>query len=297
MVIKRVLKWLGLGLGAMIGVILIAVAAVFVHIGRDLAHRHEIVGEPPVPVPADAASVAEGLRLARLRGCAGGCHGRDSEGSVFFEFPDGSELIAPDLGRVAAKYSDGELERAIRHGVRPDGSSVLRAMPSDMFAALTDQDLGAIIAYLRSLEAGERALPDTRFGPVARILLLLFKRQIGSIMAAEVIDHDNGHSQTPPGDPSRHGFYLATTVCTECHGPDLRGYPDEGTPGLAVATAYPLEDFRTLMRSGRPLGGRELGLMAKVAQSRFAYFTDDEVAALHQYLKSRDWNLPGEARK
>jgi hypothetical protein len=53
-----------------------------------------------------------------------------------------------------------------------------------------------------------------------------------------------------------------------------------------MVLAYSRDDFKTLLRTGEPLGGRELGLMAGVARSRFARFSDDEITALHGYLNT-----------
>lgn len=283
--VKRTLKWIGLGLLGIAGLVVIAVILVYIIMGRDLARTYDIEGET-VAVPSDAASIEEGQRLAQLRGCSGGCHGRTTNGGVMMELFDGTRVVAPDLADIAARYSTTELERAIRHGVKPDGTSVLRIMPSEMFSTLSDRDLGLILAYLRSQPAGEQTLPEPSYGPIARVMAFFFKRKIGSLLAAEMIDH-----QQPPPEPDdeeSYGRYLADTVCSECHGSDLRGAPDGSAPSLAIALAYSREDFETLMRTGKPLGGQELRLMADVARSRFTRFTDDEITALHGYLSAQE---------
>ncbi len=282
--VKRFAKWVGLGLLGIAGVLVFAVMVVYIAMGRDLARSFDVAGED-IAVPSGAASIEEGQRLAKLRGCAGGCHGRTTGGGVMIELFDGTRVVAPDLGEIAARYSTRDFERATRHGVRPDGTSVLRIMPSEMFSSLSDRDLGLILAYLRSQPTGEQPLPEPVYGPVARVMGFFLKRQIGSLLAAEVIEHQ--HPPPPESaDETAYGRYLANTVCTECHGNDLRGSPDGSIPGLAMVLAYSREDFETLMRTGEPLGGRELGLMANVSRGRFARFTDDEISALHRYLNS-----------
>ncbi len=75
-----------------------------------------------------------------------------------------------------------------------------------------------------------------------------------------------------------------------CHASDLAGTPPGSfhpTPDLAVAAAYDRADFHTLMRSGKALGGRELGLMSQTARNNFSAFTDAEVDALYDYLVAR----------
>ena len=96
--------------------ILLAVAAIYVMIGSDLSQSFEVAGTE-IAVPDDEASIAEGERLARLRGCYDGCHGKATTGSILIEMPDGTHIVAPDLGRAARKYSIEELDRLIRHGI------------------------------------------------------------------------------------------------------------------------------------------------------------------------------------
>jgi mono/diheme cytochrome c family protein len=82
------------------------------------------------------------------------------------------------------------------------------------------------------------------------------------------------------------GRYLALSICSECHGPDLSGdeTPDFVAPALGVVAAYSLEEFRHLMRTGEPIGGRELGLMRVRAQRGLSHLTDSEIEALYEYL-------------
>jgi mono/diheme cytochrome c family protein len=86
------------------------------------------------------------------------------------------------------------------------------------------------------------------------------------------------------------GRQLVATQCGDCHGPDLRGaepIPDLHTPGLGIAAAYDLEQFRTLMRTGLPPDGRDLGLMREAAVDDLTHYTDAEIDAIHAYLRAR----------
>jgi cytochrome c553 len=282
---RKVLRWIGISFGGIVGLALLGTTIVYIVIGTDLSKTFD-VPLTEVAVPVDCASYAEGQRLARTRGCFNGCHGDTVTGDVFFEVPDGTVLVSPDLAAAAKKYSAAELERIIRHGVRPDGTSVLLPMPSEMFYNLSDVDVGSIIGFLQSQTPREEPLPQTYFGPLARVMLLLFKQDTGTILAAESIDHDLARLDASPGDPEEYGKYLAMTSCTECHGPELRGWPDDNVPSLAIVAAYSLEDFTTLLRTGEPIGDRELDLMAEVATQRFSHFTGQEIAALHAYLRT-----------
>ena len=93
----------------------------------------------------------------------------------------------------------------------------------------------------------------------------------------------------PPTQALALGRHLALTTCTECHGPDLNGYPGEDAPSLIVAKAYSTQDFMRLMRTGITASGKEsaTGLMTLVGRGRAIAMTDDEVRALKLYLDSR----------
>jgi len=283
---KRIVRRILLVLAGILALAVIVLASVYVYFEVQLG----ITYAPPVAtleVPGDEASIAEGERLARTRGCMGGCHGKQTEGSIFFELPDGTRVVAPDLGRIADAYSIEELEHAMRHGVRPDGTSVIDIMPSSMLTGLTDSDIAAIIAFLQSRSPGSDELPSRRLGPIVRAMLMYFSwTQDWTILAAGGIDHDVSPPDSVPEEPLELGRYVAMTMCTECHGNDLRGRPDEGFPSLAIVAAYSLGDFSTLMRTGVPIGDRELDLMKEIALTRGAYLTDSEVESLHIFLQT-----------
>lgn len=284
MQLRRILRWLVIGVGGLVAIAVLGVVAIYVLVGVELDQTFDIP-TTELHVASDEATIAEGERLARIRGCNGGCHGKTVNGNVFFEVPDGTVIVAPDLGRVAQEYSVGELERLIRHGVRPDGTSVILPMPSTMFCNLSDEDLGAIIAFLKAQPPGDENLPSTSAGPLGRLMFFYYGSITGSILAAELIDHDAPRISPVSDDPSERGRYLAMTACTECHGDDLQGGADGFAPTLAIVAAYSLDDFRKLMRTGEPVGGRKLDLMATVARSRFAHFSDAEITDIHGYLQ------------
>lgn len=283
---KRFFKWLGIGLGSLVGLVAVALAVAYMFMERRLNTVYDIEGTAVV-VPDDAASIAEGARLARLRGCNGGCHGEVAGGNVFFEVPDGSRIVAPDLGRIAQDYTVAELERAIRHGIRPDGTSVIAIMPSSMFHWLTDDDLGKIMAFLATQDPAHTPPPEQRVGPLMRAMLYYYENKYDwKILAAERIDESAPPIVLSPGDELAFGEYLARTVCTECHGDKLEGAPATGIPGLGVIAAYSLDDFVKLMRTGKPIGDRKLELMEEVALGRFAHFSEEEIDALYAYLQA-----------
>lgn len=276
---KRLLRWIGIGIGILAVLIVIAVAVIYVISERILERRYEAPAVA-LTIPSDAASLDAGRRLATLRGCFAGCHGKRAEGAVLFDDPLIARIVAPNLTRAVRKYSDAELATVIRHGLRPDGRSVV-VMPSEEFAALNDADLGRIIGYLKSLPAAEGPEPDIRLRLLGRLGLVLGKyRTTAQIIAATSAPPDTAEPQAAAGR------YLARTLCGHCHGPDLRGSsnPAFTAPALQIVMAYPAEAFRQFMRSGVALGGRELRVMSGVAREQLHDLTDDEIAALYAYL-------------
>jgi len=203
-------------------------------------------------------------------------------GGVFIDEPVLARLVAPDLTAAARRYSDAELERIIRRGVRPGGRSVV-GMPSEMFRALSDADLARILAFIRSAPPTNGPGPSVAVGPLGRLGLVLGKYHPAAVLALR--DATAAPPEAPPAEDSLAlGRYLALTSCTECHGLDLRG--GDGRPALAVAATYSPEEFRHFFRSGQAKGGRELELMSDMARKRFSHFTDREVRALHAYLRT-----------
>jgi mono/diheme cytochrome c family protein len=285
---RRILRYAGFGAVGIVLLLVMAVAFVGMAGGRRLSVTHEVRPHTFV-TPEDSMAAAEGERLAAYWGCTG-CHERDGSGGVFFETPLGDRLVAPNLTRIVHEYSPAELERAIRHGVRrKDGRSVV-VMPSAMYAGISDEDLGKVIGYLRSLPQVRDTLPDRRLGLMARYFVLI---EDGVLQAANV-DPAAAHPPSPdsltPASPREDtlalGRYLAHTGCPECHGPDLRGSSDGGPPDLRIAAAYTPESFRKFFQDGMGLGGRDLGLMTAVAKFRGGRLTDDEARALHAYLST-----------
>jgi mono/diheme cytochrome c family protein len=276
---SRLLRWAAVVVAGLGGLVLLAVASVYVASEVVLRRTYEVPLEA-IAVPTDSASIAEGRRLATIRGCYDGCHGTGLDGTEFWDEPWIARLVAPNLTQVATRHSDAELERIIRDGVRPDGRSTW-GMPSASFYHLSDADVGAMIAFIRSQPLSDGPATEVEVRLLARIGVLTgeFPPQ------AQVIDQDVPRlGDRPRSDTLAFGAYLARTTCSECHGLDLQGDPRGATPPLAIAAAYSREEFVRLMHTGVALGGRELGLMSDVSRRRFVHMTDDELNALHAFL-------------
>src|SRR5262249_33691256 len=81
---------------------------------------------------------------------------------------------APNLTRIVREYSDGELERVIRHGVKRDGTTTW-IMPAQMFTAMSDRDLADVIAFVRSVPLKDGPGRETTLKPLGRLGVVLGK--------------------------------------------------------------------------------------------------------------------------
>ena len=244
---------------------------------RVLQHTYAIP-TVAISIPTDPTSIIEGRRLATVRGCFGGCHGKQAEGTVLFDQPMIGCVVAPNLTAAVRKYSDSELAAIIRNGVRPGGRSLV-VMPSEAFVALTDGDVGRIIAFLRSSSVAGPG-PSISLGPIGRVGILMGKFKLASQLIAEA---------TPPPEATNeegaYGRYLARTTCAECHGTHLRGTstPAFKSADLRVVAAYSPEAL-LIIANWRPARGKEARYDARDGSGPFVVLTDAEIDALYSYL-------------
>jgi cytochrome c553 len=282
---KRLLRWVVRILAGLVVLVLVACAVVYVRSERAL-HQTYDVPAVTIAVPTDPASIMEGRRQAIIHGCFGDCHGEQVEGRLMVDDPKIARIVAPNLTTAVRNYTDSQLAVLIRNGVRPDGRSLI-VMPSEAFVALADEDLGRIIAFLRSLPAVEGPGPSVSVGPLGRIGLATGKFNVAAQMIAD--------SVPPPavnGEEEVRGRYLARTICSGCHGSNLRGTsnPDFSSPSLEIVAAYSPEAFTQLLRTGEALGGRtDFATMGPYARNHLSLLTDAEIAALYSYLHALDY--------
>lgn len=288
---KKVLKWIGFIVGGLVG-LLVLVLAVLYFIGTAKVNKTYDVPVETISIPTDAAAVQRGEHLATIFICTR-CHVENMAGKVDFTVPGMLTVPTPNLtvgaGGVGSFYTDADWVRAIRHGVGPDGRALF-IMPSKSFYYLSDEDLGAIIAYIKSLPPVDNKLPERR-------IELLGKLMDGAGMfppdAVDQINHTGPRPVAPePGVTAAYGEYLSHT-CTECHGANLNGAPF-GPPGEEVPTpnltpggelaSWSEEDFFKTMRSGVTPSGHQLNV--EMPWMYFGRMSDEELRAVWLYLQS-----------
>lgn len=226
---KGPLKWLGVGVGALLGLVLVVVGILY-GIGRSRINKAYQITPRNVVIPKDEASLVEGKRIFQYRGCEA-CHGEELEGVVYLENPAIGNVITPNMtrgeGGVGNERTDLDLVRAVRHGVSADGTGLL-FMPSTEFYYLSDQDLGAVLAYIRSKPPVKNQPAPSELSSTGFIVMNL-TRAI-TFIPAELIPHDQEPPAAPePGLSVEFGEYLALS-CPVCHGLEMNGGEIQGFP-------------------------------------------------------------------
>ena len=195
-------------------------------------------------------------------------------------------------GRVA-DWTDAELGRAIREGIRPDGTLIGPPMPFAMYRGLSDGDLAAVVAYLRTVPAVEHDPGNSEYNiplPPA------YGPPIDSVTAPD------------KAMTVEYGAYLAGPVahCLECHTPlgptgpmldtDLGrgGFEFHGPWGLSVAANitshedgladYSDDDIKTMVTQGRSPDGEPM--MPPMPYGYFARMDAQDLDAIVLYLRS-----------
>ncbi len=187
-------------------------------------------------------------------------------------------MVAANISKKIPTYSDEELFRLFKHGIKKDGTG-LWSMPAGMFVNLSEKDIYQLIAYLRTVPAVENELPKTAFSFKGRMKIISGEIISEVTMARQAVKKFNY-----PDNPTivQQGNYLALTTCTECHGYDLRGA--YGNPPLIIAKAYKEAEFVKFLHTGKALGNRELKMMSETCRTRFIHYSDEEIKCIYAFL-------------
>ena len=268
---------------------------------------------PDLHASTDAARIERGRYLALGPAHCVACHGdvRESAaaangaeaslaGGFVFDIPPGkfwTRNLTPDRETGIGALSDPQIARAMRYGVGHDGRALLPVMP---FQNLTDDDVVAVLSYLRSRPAVKHDLPERQLTP------------LGDAVFALVIKPE-GPQGTPaksitPGPTVEYGRYLANSVanCAGCHTdrdlktgkfvgqPFAGGFHMEvrGKPGLEFVTpnltphpegriaGWTEEEFVNRLRAGSGPEGSEM------PWASFRLLSEDDARALYRYLRT-----------
>lgn len=267
--------------------------ALFIFIGseRRLRAKYDMTVQP-VAALTDSASLARGRHLFQSISCSL-CHGEDGGGAIMEQDRMIGTMAGPNLttgrGGTGAQRSDEDWIRAIRRGVRHDGTSLI-VMPSEVFTHIADSDLGAMLGYLRQLPPVDRDVPKSGFGPMGRALLAAGKLNILVAPKTPVFD---APATPPPAGTSEYGRYLADiSGCHGCHGYGLSGGRVAGPPGLPPASNltptgighWTEADFTRAVREGKRPDGKVLDEF--MPWQVFRNMSDDDLHSLWLYLQT-----------
>ena len=289
---KRYLRWAGISIGSILALVII-LAVVLMLVGGSRFNRTYDIPVAAVSVPTDPASIERGKHFVEAIAACQVCHGNNLAGNTMVDDPVFAKIVASNLtsgrGGIGGAYSDIDYVRAIRHGVGSDGKG-LPIMPSEAFNKYSDHDLGAIIAYLKSLPPVDNEVPESKAGPIGRIFALLDP----SLFSVQLIDHAAPRAPAPsPGVTEEYGAYLAT-VCTVCHGQNLDGarvFIVEGSPNAPNLTSggelgsWSESDFINTLRTGVTPEGKFLNPNF-MPWNRFRLMTDDEIKAIWLHIRA-----------
>lgn len=286
---KKIFKWIGIVLGSLIGLLLVT-AAVLYFVGNSHFTKTYDFPSSGIVAPTDAASIEYGRH--RVETLCVDCHGEDLGGVIGWTVVgplatiDSANLTSGEGGIGQEFTTDEDYVRAIRHGVDPEGKPLY--MPAvAAFQHISDDDLGAIIAYLKTVPPVDRKTSGSQFTALGKII---FGVGMFGKLPVEEVGHQNNVSAPTAGATVDYGEYLvAIGDCRACHGQELAGgsYPDPAvtmpvpnlTPGGELS-AWTEEQFITIMRTGGALNP-ELMPVKEIGK-----LNDDELKAVFMYLQS-----------
>ena len=286
---KRILRWLSIVVVVLLVVVATVVGYVYAASARLLARTYTTGALPPVSVRSDPPSQARGKYLFERVAVCVECHGSDLGGKVVDDSVAMGRLSSANLtrgrGGIGASYSDEDFVRAILHGVKRDGHTVV-FMPSADYQ-FTEEDFGALVAYIRSVPPVDREPPSMSVGPMARALGLFTDFPLAP---AARIDHANVRFATTPNaaDPIATGAYLVSTGgCRGCHGVDFTGGggPPPGASNITPVGigAWNEQQFMTAIREHkRPNGSTIDEAMPRL----YGQMSDADLRAIFAFLRT-----------
>jgi cytochrome c553 len=248
-------------------------------------------GGPPstVQVASTPDQLAKGERYAHL--CVG-CHSTTNDLPLVGgeNFAEGfGTIVPPNLtpGGPLKDWSDGEIIRAIREGVDKDRKPLL-IMPSEEFHPMSDDDVAALVAYLRSQPAVSRDTPENAVNLIGALVLGsgMFSTSAQPPITAPVV-------APPAGNSAQFGRYLVDIGgCRSCHGEQLTGGTPSGfgpPPGpniVAIIHDWSDAQYISTIRTGTDPAGHVLDPEQMPWRQLSATFTDDELRAIYTYVRS-----------
>jgi mono/diheme cytochrome c family protein len=263
---------------------------------------------------ATPAQIERGRYLALAGNCAS-CHttadGKPFAGGVVFETSFGkiySTNITPDAQAGIGNWTEQQFRQALREGVRTNGEHLYPAFPYTSFTKITDDDAGALFAYLKSVPAVSAKAPENDMSwPYSM-------RSLMSVWNALYFDAGPYRPDAGKSKEWNRGAYLVESLahCSACHSPRnslgaeesdmaLTGgaYTDHVTadmkrawsaPNLTSASnglgSWTVDDLAAYLKTGKNAYAITFGPMNEVVMNSTRHLADADIHAMATYLKS-----------
>jgi cytochrome c553 len=279
-------RWGSLSLSVLLAGLFGATAVVML-IGLQKVHSRG-APVPDLTIASTAEQINRGHAIAST--FCDACHSSDGtltggrDLGEHFPVPIG-RLVTANLtpAGLLSRWSDGEIFRAIRNSVDADGHW-LTIMSLTNASKLSDGDIRALIAYIRSVPAAGQPTPNPpdQLNPLGLLML-----GAGILPAGKPVF--TGTITAPSQSATReYGEYiLSYQDCRGCHGADLTGgVPGQLGPigpGLALVKDWKLEEFIATLRTGVDPSGHQLN-NSVMPWRVFGKMSDDELSAIYRYL-------------
>lgn len=251
----------------------------------------------------DAALIARGAQLSAIGNCAT-CHtrpgGKSFAGGLPLNTPFGviySTNITPDLETGIGAWTQADFLRAMHDGVDRGGRNLYPAFPYDHFTRVTDEDVGAIYAYIMTREAVHSTVPANR---------LAFPMNMRPLLSGwKALYLDRGVYRPDPARSAEwnRGAYLVEGLghCGACHTPRnalgaekksdaFGGGDEEGWHATALNAASPaprpwtVDQLTGYLRQGHDkTHGTAAGPMSPVVHG-LSQVPEEDVRAMAIYL-------------
>jgi mono/diheme cytochrome c family protein len=298
--------------------LVVVVALLFAGLSIYVASRQNLRFEAPFPeiaASSDSAVIARGHYVVRSLAPCAACHGDPAQraageagaevplsGGEVFDIPPGKfhvPNITPDAETGIGRISDGALARALRNGIGHDGRALLPFMEVQ---GLSDEDLTAVISYLRLQPAVPNAVPAHEYNLLGRVVK-------ATALATPVGPHSPPPAASPRGASVEAGRYLVESValCGSCHTQRdhatgaLTGPPHGGATGFTTTydkqhtwsppnitndpatgrlAKFTEDQFVERMRTGRVIPG------SPMPWQNYRLMEEDDLRAIYRYLQT-----------
>jgi hypothetical protein len=208
---------------------------------------------------------------------------RIGAGGEKFSLGTGGELISPNITpAVIGSWTDGELLRTVTQGVTPDGRPLFPLMPYPHFGAMAEDDVHAVLAYVRSLKAIEGEAPIGKLNFPLNLI-------VRTMPAANTFG-----TRPDPSDKVAYGRYMTrAALCSDCHTPiDEQGTP---LPGMDFAGGMEFTETGYRTRSANITPDADTGIGSWTEQQfidKFKGFENPTNAVLTEPEKPQNTPMP-----